>query len=170
MTSLIDHRPFTSRWQSNPHHGTKGLSYDDSFTPLAYRRTCRIWQVLQSPIGMRRYIMIAVLLPVGRDQIHMTVPRNILTTITLYHWAIEVFIEFDKYFDRRVVLGERRRMSFDTVMRIRFLPVGKRDCDHDVDGSPFTSRWKSNPRHGTKGNSYDDSYTPLGYRSTYRIR
>jgi len=34
---------------------------------------------------MRRYIMIAVLLPVGRDQIHMTEPRNILTTITLYH-------------------------------------------------------------------------------------
>ena len=110
--------------------------------------------------------MIAVPLPVGRDQIHVTVPRNILTTITLYHWVIEVFIEFDKYFDRRV----GRRMSFDTVMRIRFLPVSKRDCDHDVDRSPFTSRWESNSRHGTKGNSYDDSYTPLGYRSTYLIR
>jgi len=36
------------------------------------------------------------------------------------------------------------------------------------DRSPFTSQRESNPCHGTKGLSYDNSFIPLGYRSTYR--
>jgi len=34
--------------------------------------------------------------------------------------------EFDTYFDRRVVIGERRRRSFGTVTWVRFPPTGKR--------------------------------------------
>jgi len=41
--------------------------------------------------------MIAVLLPVGGNRTHVTVPKDILTTIDLYHLAIEVFIEFDEH-------------------------------------------------------------------------
>ena len=47
--------------------------------------------------------LIAVLLPVGGNRTHVTVPKDILTTITLSYSAIEVLIEFDKYFDSRVV-------------------------------------------------------------------
>jgi len=37
-----------------------------------------------------------------------------------------------------------------------------------TDRSPFTSQRESNPRHGTKGLSYDNSFIPLGHQSTYR--
>ena len=47
--------------------------------------------------------VIAALLPVGGNRTHVTVPKDILTMIALYHSAIEVLIEFDKYFDSRVV-------------------------------------------------------------------
>ena len=47
--------------------------------------------------------MIAVLLSVGGNRTHVTVPKDILTMIALYHSDIEVLIEFDKYLDSRVV-------------------------------------------------------------------
>ena len=48
-----------------------------------------------------------------------------------------------------------------------FLPtIGNLGCDR----SPFTGRRESNPRHGAKGHSYDDTFISLGCRSTYRIR
>ena len=50
-----------------------------------------------------RLTLIAVLLPVGGNRTHVTVPKDFLTTIALYHSAIEVLIEFDKYFYSRVV-------------------------------------------------------------------
>jgi len=40
--------------------------------------------------------MIAVLLPVGGNQTHVTVPKDFLTSIELYHSASKVLIEFDK--------------------------------------------------------------------------
>ena len=39
----------------------------------------------------------------GGNRTHVTVPKDILTTIDLYHSAIAVYIEFDKYFDSRAV-------------------------------------------------------------------
>jgi len=71
-------------------------------------------------------MLITVLLPVSGNRTHVTVPKEILTTIAIHHLDIEVLIKFDKYFDRRAVLGERRRRSFGTVMRVRFPPTGKR--------------------------------------------
>jgi len=40
----------------------------------------------------------------------------------------------------------------------------------DPDRSPFTSRRESNLRHCITGLSYDDSFIPLGYRSTHVIK
>jgi len=37
------------------------------------------------------------------NRTHVRLPKDILTMIALYHSAIEVLIEFDKYFDSRVV-------------------------------------------------------------------
>jgi len=44
LCSLVptDRGGFTSPRGSNPHHGTKGLSYNDRFIPLGNRITCRI--------------------------------------------------------------------------------------------------------------------------------
>jgi len=39
--------------------------------------------------------LIAVHLSVGGNRTHVTIPKDILTTIALYHSAIEVLIEFD---------------------------------------------------------------------------
>ena len=50
------------------------------------------------------------------------------------------------------------------------LPLSPWRTRSQGDRSPFTGRRASNPRHGTKGHSYDDSFIPLGYWSTYRIR
>ena len=49
------------------------------------------------------YAMIAVLLPVGGNRTHVRLPKDILTTIALYRSAITVLIEFNIYFDSRVV-------------------------------------------------------------------
>ena len=54
-------------------------------------------------------VMIAVLLPVGGNRTHVTVPKDLLPTIAEYHSAIEVLIEFDKYFHNRVVFSYRRK-------------------------------------------------------------
>jgi len=47
--------------------------------------------------------MIAVLLPVSANRTHLTLPKDFLTTIALYHSVIEVLIVFDEYFDSRVL-------------------------------------------------------------------
>jgi len=43
------------------------------------------------------HVMIAVLSPGGGNRIHVTVPKVFLTTIALYHSAIEILIEFGKF-------------------------------------------------------------------------
>ena len=53
--------------------------------------------------------MISVLLPVGGNRTHVTVPEDILTLTAFYHSAFEVLIEFDQYFDSRVVYSYRRK-------------------------------------------------------------
>jgi len=40
----------------------------------------------------------------------------------------------------------------------------------EADRILFTGRRESNPLRITKGPCYNDSFTPLGYRSNYRIR
>jgi len=40
-------------------------------------------------------VMIAVLLTVRGNRTHVTVPKDILTMIALYHSAIKVLVEFD---------------------------------------------------------------------------
>ena len=49
------------------------------------------------------YKVIALPLPVGGNRTHVTVTEKILTKTALYHSAIAVLIEFDKYCDSRVV-------------------------------------------------------------------
>jgi len=72
------------------------------------------------------------------------------------------------YCDRVWFLSGKHISSF------HLLEVGGNVCIETgillhYDRSPFTIRRELNPRHGTEGHSYDDSFIPLGYRSTYQI-
>jgi len=73
--------------------------------------------------------VIAVLLPVGGNRTHVTVPKDILMTIPLYHSAVEVRIEFD-------------RSPF--TGRWEFGPAGGR---HRVASMATQSSWRP---HGTR--------------------
>ena len=85
-----------------------------------------LYHPLSKTLPLSSCRLIAVLLPVGGNRTHVTVPKDFLTTIALYHLAIEVLIEFDKYFDSRGVYSYRRKKSFGTVTWVRFPPNGKR--------------------------------------------
>jgi len=69
--------------------------------------------------------MIAVLLPVGGNRTHETVPQDFLTTTALHHSDIEVLVEFDKYFDSRVVFRLKnvfgRKICRKLALRSRIL-------------------------------------------------
>jgi len=65
--------------------------------------------------------LIAVLLPVIGNRTLVTAPKDLLRCS-----PNTILNEFDTYFDRRVVIGERRRRSFGTVTWVRFPPTVKR--------------------------------------------
>jgi len=82
------------------------------------------------------HVMIAVLLPVGGNRTHETVPQDILTTTALHHSDIEVLVEFDKYFNSRVVFRFKnvfdRKICRKLALRSRiFLQVPKLLTDLD---------------------------------------
>jgi len=74
--------------------------------------------------------LIASFLPVGGNRTHFALPKDLVTTIALHHWAIEVIIEFDKYFASRLVQSYRCKNVL-WYRDVGLIPAGK-DWDHNI--------------------------------------